>query len=117
MLNMYLVDEIIRRALAEDVGTGDITTLSTVPKEKRISGSLIAKEGGVICGLPVLARVFHHTDPSIEVAFLAARRQFKRRGHARISGPAGVLTGEGRRSTFFRECPASRRAQESALTP
>ena len=47
MLNM-LIDRIIRNALTEDIGTGDITTASTVDESKQISGRMIAKEEGIL---------------------------------------------------------------------
>lgn len=62
MLNQTEVDRILQTALTEDIGTGDITTLSTVPADKIITGTFIAKEAGVICGLPIAARVFELMD-------------------------------------------------------
>jgi len=52
------VDRIIRRALAEDVGDGDITTLATVPGATPYTGRFVAKATGVIAGLPVAQRTF-----------------------------------------------------------
>ena len=50
--------------LAEDIGRGDITTQSTVPKGVRGMGSFLAKEDMVICGLSVAQAVFLHLDPA-----------------------------------------------------
>ena len=50
--------------LAEDIGRGDITTQSTVPKGVRGIGSFLAKEDLVICGFSVAQAVFLHLDPS-----------------------------------------------------
>jgi nicotinate-nucleotide pyrophosphorylase (carboxylating) len=52
------VTEIIRRALAEDGVFNDITTAALVPPEQEGSGIALAKEEGVVAGLPVFARVF-----------------------------------------------------------
>ena len=52
------ITDIVRRALAEDIGTGDITTLVTVPPEAGAQATLIAKAEGVIAGLPVAMQVF-----------------------------------------------------------
>ena len=51
--------------LGEDIGRGDITTQSTVPRGVRGMGSFLAKEDIVICGLAVAQSVFLHLDPSI----------------------------------------------------
>ena len=42
----FAMDQMIRTALEEDIGNGDITTLSTVDEDKTIEGSFIAKEKG-----------------------------------------------------------------------
>ena len=97
MLNNYCLDDLIRRALDEDIGTGDITTLSTVSEDKQIEGSFIAKEEGVICGLPLLKRLFELLDPSVQLECLVTDGVSVKKGDviARISGPArSILTGE-----------------------
>jgi nicotinate-nucleotide pyrophosphorylase (carboxylating) len=97
MLEMRVVDEVIEAALAEDIGTGDITTLSTIPEETVISGRFLAKEEGVICGLEVAGRVFEIMDPMISFEPLMTDGTRFERGTvlAKISGPArGILTGE-----------------------
>lgn len=84
-------------SLHEDVGTGDITTQSTIPEDTVISGRFIAKEPGVICGLPVVARVFELVDPQIQLKACFSDGDLVEKGSviAKISGPArGILTGE-----------------------
>ena len=49
--------------LAEDIGRGDITTQSTVPKGVRGIGSFLAKEDIVVCGLQIAEAVFGQLDP------------------------------------------------------
>ena len=56
--------ELVRRALAEDVGRGDVTTEATIPAGTRASGRIVAREAGVIAGLPVAALAFHLLDPA-----------------------------------------------------
>jgi nicotinate-nucleotide pyrophosphorylase (carboxylating) len=51
------VDTLIRTALAEDVGRGDLTTQLTVPADLRATGTLLAKQDGVLAGLPLVAKV------------------------------------------------------------
>ncbi len=60
-----LVREIVARALQEDIGLGDVTTLATVPADRRAAAEVIAKATGVIAGLPVMAEVFRQVDPTI----------------------------------------------------
>lgn len=55
----------IGQFLAEDIGRGDITTSSTVPRDVRGSGRFLAKEDIVICGLEVAEAVFVHLDAEI----------------------------------------------------
>ena len=64
MLDLNLND-LIARSLKEDIGTGDITTLSTIPAEKTITGRFIAKENGILCGMDVAKAVFRFIDPAI----------------------------------------------------
>lgn len=55
----------IRRALDEDIGDGDVTTLSTVPPEAMLDGRLIAKQAGVIAGLEVAGATFALIDERV----------------------------------------------------
>ena len=57
----------IRTALDEDVGTGDVTTESTVPDGHRSRATIVAKEKGVIAGLKVAEAVFRELDPDVDV--------------------------------------------------
>ncbi len=57
-LNLKKVRPIVRMALEEDVGKGDITTLLTVPKGRKAKGIIRAKEKGIIAGLPAAELVF-----------------------------------------------------------
>ncbi|RDV84247.1 carboxylating nicotinate-nucleotide diphosphorylase [Ammonifex thiophilus] len=104
---MYLGewDEIIIRALREDIGPGDITTELLVPLEKTGRGIILTKEEGVVAGLPVAARVFALLDP--RVAFLPQVEEGARVGKgevlARVEGPLrGILMGERVALNFLR---------------
>jgi nicotinate-nucleotide pyrophosphorylase (carboxylating) len=59
------LDPDLDRWLAEDIGPGDVTTESLVSSSARGAARLIAKEDGVLCGLPVFLRVFQRLDPAI----------------------------------------------------
>ena len=65
LLKNPLVTQIISMALNEDVGTGDITTETTIPADKTASGRFIAKEDMIICGIDVAELVFRTVDESI----------------------------------------------------
>lgn len=67
LLNRFWLSELVSGALTEDIGAGDITTQVTVPADQKAIGVFVAKEHGIICGLPVLEEVFHSLDPSLVV--------------------------------------------------
>ena len=97
MLNRKDIMPIIARALAEDVGDGDITTKWTVPFTKRANAKIIAKADGVVAGLDVARWVFEAID---EAMVFKARVKDGDRVVAgdvltEVSGSArGLLTGE-----------------------
>jgi nicotinate-nucleotide pyrophosphorylase (carboxylating) len=66
-LTQEQVDAVARAALAEDVGSGDTTTLALVPEDARCRAELLLEEPGVICGVPVATAVFVALDPSVTV--------------------------------------------------
>lgn len=66
MLNKNMVEKIVKNALLEDMGTGDITTISTVPQDVEITGKFHAKQDGVVCGLDVVRTVFASIDDDVE---------------------------------------------------
>lgn len=59
------VAEQIKRWLVEDVGSGDITSLATIPAEHHSKGIIHMKEAGVLAGGPVARMVFHTVDPTL----------------------------------------------------
>ena len=61
------IDRVVDAALAEDVGSGDATTLALVPADARCRAELLLEEAGVVCGLPVAAAVFRALDPSVTI--------------------------------------------------
>ncbi len=66
---MFALDDIILNALKEDIGTGDITSLSTIPQDRMAYGRFIAKESGVVCGTEVVERTFHLIDKDTKLEF------------------------------------------------
>ena len=65
-LNPLLIEEIIDRSLAEDLGrAGDITTLSTIPASARARAVIAAREAGVISGSDLAIAAFRRMDQTI----------------------------------------------------
>jgi nicotinate-nucleotide pyrophosphorylase (carboxylating) len=96
-LQQYGIDEIVRLALSEDIGTGDITTTATVPETATATGTFRAKAAGVVSGIDVTARVFEMVDPSITFEPALSNGDDFQPGDvlATVTGPAqSVLTGE-----------------------
>ncbi len=91
------LDELLDRALAEDLGDGDITTLSTIPAEAVFTGDFLVKAPGVIAGLAVAQRVFALLDPTVAFRALAADGDRVAPGDvvAVVTGPGrALLSGE-----------------------
>ena len=80
--------ETIRRALAEDLGTGDITSQAFIPASQRSEAVIIAKEDCVVAGMDSATEVFRLVDPKIEV------REVKTNGD-RVAKGEQVLHAEG----------------------
>ncbi len=59
------IHDFIRRALAEDVGDGDHTTLSTIPESARGKARLLVKQEGILAGVEIARMVFAQVDSSL----------------------------------------------------
>ncbi len=96
-LDPAAVKELVRRALEEDIGPGDITTAALVPPEEEVSAEIVAGEPLVVAGLPVAAEVFAQLDARVVFEPLLADGSAVSAGArvAVVSGPAApILTGE-----------------------
>jgi nicotinate-nucleotide pyrophosphorylase (carboxylating) len=87
------VPQIIQRALAEDLGAGDVTTLATIPADAQQAGVMLAKAPGVIAGLAVARAVFRMVDYGVEFTPLVNEGQPVAAGAqiARVQGPTRAL--------------------------
>lgn len=97
MTNAFSVADFIQRALQEDVGDGDHSSLSCIPESATNSAYLLAKEAGIIAGLDIAKQVFAEVDQRIQFtphftdgdAIAQGDRVFT------VSGPArSILTAE-----------------------
>jgi len=96
-MDFFGLDDFLRNALREDIGTGDITTNCCVPAENRARGLYRAKEDGVVCGTFILQRVFDLLGGEAQVTVLLPDGSPVEKGQiiAEVAGPARtVLTGE-----------------------
>jgi nicotinate-nucleotide pyrophosphorylase (carboxylating) len=85
--------ELIDRALAEDVGDGDVTTEATVDAAARARATITQKAPGVISGLQVAEAVFRRLDPDAAIERLGPEAEWRDAGAPvlRIDGSAGAL--------------------------
>ena len=96
-LSAQAVDEIVRRALAEDAPWGDLTSETLIPANARLTATLAARESGVLSGTAVFVAAMKLTDASIQVQPIVADGESFARGQtlATVSGSArAVLTAE-----------------------
>lgn len=96
-MNSIQLRQFIRDVLNEDLGAGDLTTESLVPVGHKSVAVLLAKQDGVIAGLPVAEMVFQELDPSIRFTLLKEEGDRVTKGTyiARIEGSTrAILTGE-----------------------
>jgi nicotinate-nucleotide pyrophosphorylase (carboxylating) len=87
------IEQLIRCALEEDIGAGDITTLSTVPRDARGKGLFRAKRDGVAAGLILIEKVFSFLDADVQVRCLAHDGDAVKQGAvvAEAEGPIRAL--------------------------
>ena len=91
------IDDLVRRALAEDVGSGDVTTAATVSPKASAVARIFARETLVCAGLPLAEKVFCALDPAIRVDIRHQEGSFVEYGTelVQLAGNArAILTGE-----------------------
>jgi nicotinate-nucleotide pyrophosphorylase (carboxylating) len=97
MLDFTTVSDIVHRSLAEDVGSGDVTTLSTVDSNFMACGKFVAEGEGILTGWPVALEVFQQLDPNCHANDSLYEGQTITKGMiaAQVIGSAqALLTGE-----------------------
>jgi nicotinate-nucleotide pyrophosphorylase (carboxylating) len=96
-LALDVIRSIVRAALAEDVGAGDITTESAIPADAYADAVIVANEPCVVAGLPLAEAVFHELDAKVSVKTVHREGDVVGQGErvCVLSGPArAILTGE-----------------------
>jgi len=71
-LNHAETQRIIREALTEDIGTGDVTALSTIPENIVSKAKCLIKDEGILAGVAFAQAVFQALDPELKVEVLLA---------------------------------------------
>jgi nicotinate-nucleotide pyrophosphorylase (carboxylating) len=86
------LDAIVRSALDEDVGSGDVTTRATVPPGTRARARITQKQPGVVFGLDAAQAAFRALDPDVRFDRLAAEGEWREGGPVLdIDGAAAAL--------------------------
>lgn len=93
-LDQEKLDYIVRHALIEDIGRGDITTQFTIPKDKMINAQVLVKENCVVCGLDVAEKVFKAIDTTVK--FKAAVKEGQK-----VKSPKAIIKISGQASSIL----------------
>ncbi len=96
-LSESALEDLIRGALREDIGSGDITTKLLIPKNRLIKAAIILKEKATVAGLEIARKVFKAVDKDIRFKALSTDGSQEKPGKiiAKVQGQAGsILSGE-----------------------
>ena len=87
------IDVLIQLAIKEDIGTGDVTTENIIPDSLIVEGVFLAKESGVIAGLPVVEYFFSKLDKGVSLKQNVRDGTFVKKGEtiASLKGSAKTL--------------------------
>ena len=97
MLNFDQIDRVIKMSLEEDMPFGDITTENIISEDSVSKARFIAKENGVVAGLPVAERTFYLIDKRVNFEILKPEGSLVEKGDviATVEGPTiAILEGE-----------------------
>jgi len=97
------ITQAVRAALAEDIGSGDATSLATIPESSQSTARMVAREPLVICGLPFAVEAFRQVDNRVETSLQTADGLHVARGATllRVTGPTRALLGAERVALNF----------------
>lgn len=103
------IDAQAARAIAEDVGSGDLTA-SLIPEDRSARATVISRESAVLCGRPWFDAVFRQLDPAVRVVWQASDGDQLMSGQTlcELTGPArAILTGERTALNFLQTLSAT----------
>ncbi len=69
-MDKNIIDHFIKNAIAEDIGDGDHTSLSTIPLGTKGKAKLIVKDDGILAGVELAVEIFNQIDSSLKVTVL-----------------------------------------------
>jgi nicotinate-nucleotide pyrophosphorylase (carboxylating) len=88
------IEPLVRAALDEDLGNGDVTSLATVPADARGVATITQKAPGVVYGLDVAEATFRALDPDATIARLATEGEWREGGETlRVTGATRAILG------------------------
>ncbi len=90
------IHDVVARALAEDLGAGDLTTAAVVPAGARATARIEQRAPGVVSGLDAAREVFAQTGPELRFEVLAEEGAWREPGHVAVieGDAAAILAGE-----------------------
>lgn len=91
------IDQLIERAIEEDIRSGDLTSTACLSDTRQATGVFLLKQSATIAGLPLLPRLFNKLDPNLEITLFADEGSIQKAGTvlAKISGSArSIFAGE-----------------------
>lgn len=103
-LSPLAIDEAVMRALDEDLGrAGDITSIATIPDHTPAHAVMVARQAGVIAGLPLAVAAFQEMSPDIRIQVHARDGSAVAKGVnvLTISGPARTILAAERTALNF----------------
>ena len=98
------IDAAVTRALAEDLGrAGDVTSTATIPEDARARAVVVAREAGVIAGLPLVAATLRKLAPETDIAAMHrdGARVAARTALMTVAGPARAILAAERTALNF----------------
>src|SRR5882672_3453373 len=90
-------ERLVQLAILEDLPRGDVTTDTLIPAGIRARAAFVPRQDGVVCGIPVVEKLFSHLEPRIVCRPAAADGAPIRAGEPflAVEGPArAILSGE-----------------------
>ncbi|HEX2385038.1 MAG TPA: hypothetical protein VHL99_00655, partial [Candidatus Binatia bacterium] len=90
-LRQPALHDLVRSALEEDGAFNDLTTIATVISDRRSRATLVAREKGVVCGIPLALEAFRLLDPKVSI-----RVDREDGAHTRAGDPVLFVTGHAR---------------------